>query len=94
MKSIKPLYDRILIRRTDSDGEVTSGGIIIPDTAKDKGQMGEVVAVGEGRLLTDGKIIPARVKKGDTVFFGKYAGTEAGKDMLIIREDEILGIVE
>jgi chaperonin GroES len=93
MATIKPLFDRILIKRVDEQEEKTIGGIIIPDAAKDKGQTGKVVAVGEGRLMTDGTIVPLRVKVGDTVFFGKYAGTEAGKDLLIIREDEVLGIV-
>lgn len=91
---IKPMYDRILIEIEKSIEQKTSSGIIIPDAAKDKGQTGKVVAVGEGRLMTDGTIVPLRVKVGNTVFFGKYAGTEAGKDLLIIREDEVLGIVE
>lgn len=93
-EKIRPLYDRVLVKREDSLEEKTASGIIIPDAAKEKAQIGVVIAVGSGRITTDGKIVPLQVKTGDRVFFGKYAGTEAGKDLLIIREDEILGVVE
>ena len=89
---IRPLYDRVLVKRLETE-EKTKGGIIIPDTAKEKGQTGEVIAVGSGRISKDGKITPLIVKEGDTVYFGKYSGTDLGEDHIIIREDEILGIV-
>jgi Co-chaperonin GroES (HSP10) len=89
----RPLYDRVLIQRVDLAEEKTAGGIIIPDSAKEKGQIGLVIEVGPGRLH-DGQFIPLQVKKGDRVMFGKYAGTDAGQDMMIIREEEILGILE
>jgi len=92
----RPLQDRILIKRIDKE-ERTSGGIIIPDTAKEKPQEGEVVAVGSGKRLEDGKVQPLDVKKGDRVLFGKYSGSEIkidGTEHLILREEEILGILE
>jgi len=93
INTIVPLYDRVLIQRVEEAESKTSGGIIIPDAAKEKTQIGLVIAIGNGRLMHDGKIVPLQVKKGDTVFFAKYAGTDAGEDLLIIREDEILAIV-
>jgi chaperonin GroES len=93
---IRPLQDRILVKRIDEE-EKTSGGIIIPDTAKEKPQEGKVIAVGNGKLLDDGKLHPLDVKKGDRVLFSKYGGTEVqvdGSEHLIIREDDVLGIVE
>ena len=93
LPKIRPLYDRVLVKRLEAE-EKTEGGIIIPDTAKEKGQIGEVIAVGHGRLSKDGEITPLQVKAGDKVFFGKYSGTDVGEDHLIIREDEVLGIVE
>ena len=92
---IRPLQDRILIKRLE-EKEVVKGGIIIPDTAKEKPQEGEVVAVGSGKLGEDGKRQPMEVKKGDKILFGKYSGSEVkidGTDYIIIREDEILAIV-
>jgi chaperonin GroES len=92
---VRPLHDRIIVKGIDSE-ETTAGGIIIPDTAKEKPQEGKVVAVGEGRR-EDGKVIPVDVKAGDRVLYGKYAGTEIkvdGEDHLILREDDILGVVE
>ena len=92
---VKPLRDRVIVRRL-SEEEKTKGGIIIPDTAKEKPQEGEIVAVGSGKVLEDGKIVPLEVKKGDRVLFGKYSGTEVkveGEDLLMMREDEILGIL-
>jgi chaperonin GroES len=92
VERIRPLFDRVLVKRMPHE-ETTKGGIIIPDVAKEKGQTGEILAVGAGRL--DGeKKLPMQVKVGDVVFFGKYAGTEVSSDLVIIREDEILGIVE
>jgi chaperonin GroES len=91
-----PLNDRILVKRTDSL-EMSAGGIIIPDTAKEKPQEGKVIAVGNGKLLDDGKLHPLDVKKGDRVLFSKYGGTEVqveGEEHLIVREDDILGIIE
>ena len=92
-QKIRPLYDRVLVKRLDAE-EKTKGGIIIPDTAKEKGQMGQVVAVGSGRVLKDGGIAPLQVKAGDKILFGKYCGTEVDDQTMIIREDEILAIVE
>ncbi len=92
---IRPLHDRILVKRI-SEEEKTKGGIIIPDTAKEKPQEGKVVAVGPGRV-EDGKTIPVSVKPGDRVLFGKYAGTEIkldGEEHLILREDDVLGVIE
>ena len=94
--SIKPLQDRILIRRVESEEEFR-GGIVIPDTAKEKPQEGEIVAVGPGKTLDSGQLQPMSVSVGDRVLFGKYAGTEVTLDdeeYLIMREDEVLGILE
>ncbi len=93
---IKPLGDRILVKRIKEE-ERTKGGIIIPDTAKEKPQEGKVVAVGKGKYGDDGKLIPIEVKAGDKILFGKYSGSEFkhdGEDLLILREDDILGIIE
>lgn len=93
MKKIRPLYDRIVIQRLEED-EKTPGGIVIPTSAKEKAQIGKVIAVGTGRVTPEGKTLPLAVKVGDQVFFTKYAGTEASDDVLIIREEDVLGIVE
>lgn len=93
MKKIRPLYDRILVKRLEED-EKTPGGIVIPSTAKEKAQIGKVIAIGSGRLDTNGKVHPLTVKVDDKVFFAKYAGTEADEDHLLIREEDVLGIVE
>jgi chaperonin GroES len=93
---IRPLHDRVLIKKI-ADMDKTPSGIIIPDSAREKTQTGTVVSVGAGRVDNAGKVSPLAVKAGDMVFFGKYAGTEAGflgEDFLIVREDEILGVVE
>ena len=93
---IRPLQDRLIVKRIEED-ETTAGGIIIPDTAKEKPQEGKVVAVGNGKVGDDGKVQPLDVKKGDKVLFSKYAGTEVnidGEEHLIIREDDVLGVVE
>ncbi len=92
----RPLQDRIIVKRLDEE-EKTSGGIIIPDTAKEKPQEGKVVAVGKGKVLDDGKIQALEVKKGNKVLFSKYSGTEInieGEEHLIIREDDVLGVIE
>lgn len=91
-EKIKPLGDRALIKRMDME-EKTPGGIILPDTAKEKAQTAKVISVGQGRITPEGRVIPLAVKTGDTICVGKYAGTEIG-DFLIVREDEILGIIE
>ena len=93
LQQLRPTADRLLVMRLDGE-EKTHGGIIIPDAAKQKTQAGTVLAAGPGQKDKDGKLIPMDIKVGDTVYFGKYAGTEAGDDYLIIREDEILGIIE
>ncbi|MCH8084152.1 MAG: co-chaperone GroES [Myxococcales bacterium] len=93
---IRPLQDRIIVRRVDEE-ETTKGGIIIPDSAKEKPQEGKVIAVGKGKVSEDGKLQKLDVKKGDKVLFSKYAGTEInieGTEHLIIREDDVLGVVE
>ena len=93
---IRPLHDRVIVKRVDEE-EKTKGGIIIPDTAKEKPVEGKVVAVGDGKVSDDGKKIPLEVKAGDKVLFGKYAGTEIqidGEENIIMREDDIIAIVE
>jgi chaperonin GroES len=93
---IRPLHDRIIVRRLEEE-EKTKGGIIIPDTAKEKPMEGKVIAVGKGKILEDGKLQPLDVKAGDRVLFGKYSGTEVkieGEEHLIMREDDILGVIE
>jgi chaperonin GroES len=94
--AIRPLHDRVLIKRVEEE-QKTKGGIIIPDTAKEKPAEGKVIAVGNGRVLEDGKIRPLDVKAGDRVLFGKYSGTEVkvdGEEHLILREDDILVVLE
>jgi chaperonin GroES len=93
---IRPLYDRIMVKRIE-EKETVMGGIIIPDTAKEKPQEGEVVAVGQGKRLDDGKLVPLDVKVGDRILFGKYSGSEIkldAEEYLIMREDEVLGVID
>ncbi len=93
---IRPLNDRILVERLEGETR-TSGGIVLPDTAKEKPKQGRVAAVGTGKILDDGKRIPLEIKAGDVVLFGSYAGTEVkieGKEYLILREEDVLGIIE
>lgn len=95
-KAFTPLHDRILVQRLE-EGETLRGGIIIPDSAKEKPQQGKVISVGKGKSNDEGKVFPLDVKEGDTVLFGKYAGTEIkldGEDFLIMREEEVLGILK
>jgi chaperonin GroES len=95
--TVRPLRDRILVERLEEAEQRSVGGIIIPDAAKEKPQQGRVVAVGKGRVNDKGEVFPLDVKAGDTILFGKYAGTEIkieGKEYLIIREDEVLGVAE
>ncbi len=94
--NIRPLQDRILVKRIE-EKEKTEGGIIIPDTAKEKPIEGKVIGVGKGKVSEDGKVMPLDVKKGDRILFGKYAGTEVkigGEEHLIMREDDVLGVIE
>ena len=94
--NVRPLHDRVILQRLEED-EQRIGGIIIPDSAKEKPQHGKVIAVGKGKTEKDGKVTPLDVKAGDTVLFGKYAGQEIkvdGQEYLIMREEEILGVVE
>ena len=94
---IRPLQDRVLVKRIEEELETTKGGIIIPDTAKEKPQQGKVIAVGKGKVSEEGKVTPLDVRAGDTILFGKYAGSEIkldGEEHLIMREDDILGVVE
>ena len=93
---LRPLQDRVIVERI-AEEEKTKGGIIIPDTAKEKPQEGKVIAVGKGKVTEDGKLLPVSVKAGDKILFGKYSGTEVklnGNEFLIMREDDILGVVE
>ena len=94
--NIRPLYDRIVVKRIEQK-ETMQGGLYIPDSAKEKPQEGEVVAVGKGKRLEDGKVVPLDVQKGDRILFGKYSGSDIKIDndeLLIMREDEVLGILE
>ena len=94
--NFRPLHDRVLVRRVEAE-EKTAGGIIIPDTAKEKPQEGEVVAAGSGAKSEDGKVTPLDVKAGDRILFGKWSGTEVkvdGQDLLIMKESDVLGVVE
>jgi len=93
---IRPLQDRVIVKRVEED-EKTKGGIIIPDTAKEKPIEGKIVAVGKGKVREDGKVQPLDVKKGDRILFAKYAGTDVkieGEEHLIMREDDILGVIQ
>jgi chaperonin GroES len=94
--NLRPLHDRVLVKRLEAK-EVVKGGIIIPDTAKEKPQEGEVIAVGNGKVMEDGNVRPMNVKVGDKILFGKYAGTDVkidDEDYIIMREDDILGVLE
>lgn len=96
MASLKPLSDRIILKAVTAE-EKTAGGILLPDTAKEKPQQGEVVAVGPGKVQDNGKLAPVDVKVGDKVYYGKYSGTEVkldGQELVVLRQDDILGVVE
>ena len=96
MPTLKPLNDRIVVERDQAE-EKTAGGIVLPDTAKDKPKRGKIVAVGTGHVLDDGKVVPMELKKGETVLFGPYSGMEIkidGKELLILKESEVLGVLE
>jgi chaperonin GroES len=96
MATLKPLSDRIILQAIDAE-ETTAGGIVLPDTAKEKPQQGEVVAVGPGKVLDNGKVAPMDVKVGDRVYYGKYSGTEVklnGSEYVVLRQDDVLGVVE
>jgi chaperonin GroES len=93
---IRPLHDRVIIKRTEED-RISAGGIVIPDTAAEKPVRGEVIAVGNGKILEDGSVRPIAVKAGDKVLFGKYSGTEVkidGQELLVMREEDIMGVIE
>ena len=94
--NIRPLYDRIVVKRIEDSTEKTASGLFIPDSAKEKPQEGEVMAVGQGKRADDGKLIPCDVAAGDRILFGKYSGSDIkldGNEFLIMREDEILGVI-
>lgn len=94
--NIRPLHDRVVVKRTEEE-KLSPGGIVIPDSATEKPMRGEVIAVGNGKLLDDGKLRPLDVKKGDKILFGKYSGTEIkldGEDIVVMREDDVLAILE
>src|SRR5579864_5233850 len=95
--NIRPLYDRIVVKRLEEEADKTAGGLFIPDSAKEKPQEGEVMAVGQGKRADDGKLIALDVKAGDRILFGKYSGSEIkldGEEFLIMREDEVLGVLD
>ena len=95
--NIRPLYDRIVVKRLEASDEKTPSGLIIPDSAKEKPQEGEVVAVGQGKRNDEGKLIPLDVKAGDRILFGKYSGSDIkvdGNEYMIMREDEVLGVID
>ena len=95
-ETIRPLHDRLVIERLEEE-RTSAGGIVIPDSATEKPSQGKVVAIGPGKMLDDGKVIPLGVRVGETVLFGKYAGTEVkigGKEMVVMREDDIMGVIE
>lgn len=95
MAKFTPLHDRVLVRRIE-EAETTRGGIIIPDSAKDKPQEGEIIAAGKGKVTEDGQVRPLELKEGDRVLFGKYSGTDInidGEEFVIMREDEVLGVL-
>jgi chaperonin GroES len=94
---IRPLYDRIVVKRIEETAEKTASGLFIPDSAKEKPQEGEVIAVGQGKRADDGKLIPLDVKPGDRILFGKYSGSDIkidGEEYMIMREDEVLGVLD
>ena len=94
---IRPLYDRIVVKRIDEGADKTASGLFIPDSAKEKPQEGEVMAVGQGKRADDGKLIPLDVKAGDRILFGKYSGSDIkldGEEYMIMREDEVLGVLD
>lgn len=96
MKNIRPLHDRVIVRRLEEERK-SAGGIVIPDSAKEKPVQGEVVAAGTGKIMEDGKVRPLDVKKGDKVLFGKYSGTEVkigDEELLVMREEDIMGVIE
>jgi chaperonin GroES len=96
MKKIRPLHDRVIVRRLEEERK-TAGGIVIPDSAKEKPISGEVIAIGNGKILEDGKVRPLDVKAGDKVLFGKYAGTEVkvgDEELLVLREEDIMGVID
>jgi|SRR5882724_3798726 chaperonin GroES len=95
--NIRPLYDRIVVKRIEKNGDEKIGGLFIPDSAKEKPHEGEVAAVGKGKRLEDGSVVPLDVKVGDKILFGKYSGSDIkmdGVEYLIMREDEVLGVIE
>ena len=97
MQQLRPLHDRIVVKRMEETEQKSAGGIVIPDSAKEKPQEGEVIAVGSGKRTDEGKVLPLDVKAGDKILFGKYSGSEVkidGQEYIIMREDEVLGVIE
>ena len=95
--NIRPLHDRVVVKRIEDETEKTAAGLFIPDSAKEKPQQGEVVAVGNGKKTDDGKVIPCDLKAGDRILFGKYSGSDIkldGEEYMIMREDEVLGVLD
>lgn len=93
IKKMRPVNDRVLIEKIEEKESLTSGGIVIPDQSKERAQIGKVIAVGNGKVLADGRLHPVSLKVGDEVFFGKFSGSEVAENFILLREDEILGIL-
>ena len=93
LKKIRPLQDRVLIKRIEEENNKTAGGIFIPEGSKERAQIGIIIAVGPGKIMTSGILNPTTLKIGDSIFFGKYAGSEISENYLILREEEVLGVL-
>lgn len=93
IRKMRPVNDRVLVEKIEEKESLTAGGIVIPDQSKERAQIGKIIAVGSGKLLSDGRIHPVSLKVGDEIFFGKFSGTEIAEGFLLLKEDEVLGIL-